>query len=110
MEINQFWDLIQDEYGNYYHVKCISDNTLYLVNAIAYFSFKRIANENFLNDVNKKYEKSVGVGQYFTDQLKSRIDGLKSKKYPGEIFQLNDVVNFYSVSFMPLYERELSNK
>ena len=78
-------DLIQDDLGNYYTVVELNEKKLTLVNAMIHYSFRRILNADFVEEVNKQYDRSVGVGQYFTDMLKNRIQGLSKGTIPGNL-------------------------
>jgi hypothetical protein len=77
---------------------------------VVHNSFKRILNKDFVEEVNNKYDKSVAVGQYFTDMLKNRIEGLSSDKYPGGIYKLSDVLGEYEIEVNGLYERDVNVK
>ena len=92
MEILAMRDLIQDDLGNYYAVANVGKSTITLVNAVVYYSFNRILDNDFVEEVNKQYDnKSVAVGQFFTDLVINKIEGLTSGKYPGRIYDLTDV-------------------
>ncbi|MCM3454472.1 hypothetical protein M3685_11000 [Heyndrickxia oleronia] len=108
MEILQHRDLIKDELGNYYVVSAIDDNQLTLVNAVVYYSFNYILNKEFVKEVTSNYESSVGVGQFFTDLVKNKIEGLQTGKYPGGIYSLGDVLKEYQVQVESLYERNVN--
>ncbi|MGG4549388.1 hypothetical protein ABER02_16625 [Rossellomorea marisflavi] len=110
MEILPMRDLIQDDLGNYYTVVAINEKKLTLVNAVIHHTFRRLLSVDFIEEVNKQYDKSVAVGQYFTDSLKSRIQGLTTGTYPGGIYKLSDVQNEYEIEVNGLYEREINVK
>ncbi len=107
MEILSLRDLIQDEYGNYYIASSVSGNKLTLVNAFQLYSFNRILSHDFVEEINKQYNKSVAVGQFFGDMVKNRIETLKRDNVPGGIYTLEDVMNYYEVSIDVHYEREI---
>ncbi len=102
-------DLVQDDYGNYYEIISVSETEkeIVLVNYFMHSTFKRILNESFKDEVDKKYGKSVAVGQIFTDMLKQRVDMLRESPVPGEIYHISDILEKYKVENIPLYEREV---
>lgn len=108
MEILVMRDLIKDEYGNYYIVSRVTGNELTLVNAVHFYSFNRILNHDFVEEINKDYDKHVAVGQYFVDMVKYCIKSLKRKEVPGDIHELEIVKKFYKVHFDSLYERDVN--
>lgn len=109
IDILQGRDLIQDNLGNYYEVIGFKgSNKIQIVNAIVHYSFRRIANNHFLEEVDKRYNENVGVGQYFADMLKRRIELLSSGEVPGNIYKLSDVSQKYEVENVPLYERNVN--
>lgn len=110
MELIEQRDLIKDDLGNYYVVSSVFGKQVRLVNAVVYFSFNRILTQEFVEEVNNCYSDSVAVGQFFMDMVKSKIDGIKSGKTPGYIYNLNDVSELYNVTVDGLYERSVSIK
>ncbi|PRS26915.1 hypothetical protein C6W19_24270 [Bacillus sp. RJGP41] len=109
MEILPIRDLIQDDLGNYYEVVGISGGKIRIVNAVVHLSFKRILTTEFVEEVDKHYGKRVGVGQYFTDMLKDKIERI-SNGGKGNIYKLSDVLEEYEVEIGPLYERSIGIK
>jgi hypothetical protein len=97
-------DLIQDDLGNYYIISSINGHKLTLVHAVVYFSFNQIANEEFINTVKNQYGSPVGVGQFFTDIVKNKINGFQEGKYPGGIYSLKEVLGHYDIELDNLYE------
>lgn len=108
MEILVARDLIVDDLGNYYVAYAQEDNKLYITNAFQYYSFNRILNDAFVDDVEQKYARSVAVGQYFLDSLRNKIEGLERKNYPGGIYNLNEVTEYYDIEYNPFYEKNFT--
>lgn len=108
MDILVMRDLIRDDLGNYYIVSKIEGKHLTLVNAAVYYSYNRILDHDYVDEVKGNYEYAVGVGQPFTDIVKSRIEGLKNGKYPGGIYSLAEILKEYEVSVDGLYERNVT--
>jgi len=103
LELRPTRDLIQDELGNYYSIQSVEGDKITLVNAITHSAFRRILSDDFVEEVRKKYNENVAVGQYFQDALQSRIKGLQSGKYPGGIYRLVDVMKEYKVELSAFY-------
>ncbi|MBP3037968.1 hypothetical protein J9303_00405 [Bacillaceae bacterium Marseille-Q3522] len=101
-------DLIKDELGNYYTSVGLHGNKLLIANAIVYYSFNRIANEEYIETVKRQYNTYVGVGQFFTDMLKNKINDLTNGISLGKIYQLDDVRKEYDVELISLYERNVN--
>ncbi|ALS76919.1 hypothetical protein AUC31_17575 [Planococcus rifietoensis] len=108
MELLVMRDLIKDGLGNYYTVTRIQDEKITVVNAFVHFTFRRLLGEDLVKEVNNHYSKSVAVGQYFQDSLKSRISGLESGKYPGGIYTWEDVEKKYEITHEVFYERDVN--
>jgi len=107
MDILPLRDLIKDDLGNIYVVIKKSEGKLILVNAAVYYSFKRILDVNFVNEVNNNYNHPVAVGQYFTDMVRDRMNGLMEGKYPGKVYLLDAVKKQYDVVVDGIYERSV---
>lgn len=108
MDILVMRDLIKDALGNYYVVSKIDGKKLTLVNAVVYYSYNRILDFEYVDEIKRNYKQSVGVGQPFTDIVKSRIEGLESGKYPGGIYPLEEVLKEYDIFVDGLYERNVT--
>lgn len=108
MEILIMRDLIKDDYGNYFIASRVTGNEITLVHAVHFYSFNRILSHDFVEEVNKDYNKHVAVGQYFVDMVKHRIKSLERKEVPGEIYELENVQKVYKVHFDSLYERDVN--
>jgi len=111
MEILAMRDFIRDDLGNYYAITTVGKSTITLVNAVVYYSFNRVLNNEFVEEVNKQYDhKPVAAGQVFTDLVINQIDDLTSGKYPGHIYDLTDVAKNYEIEVVNLYERDVVTK
>lgn len=107
MEILPLRDIYQDDLGNYYVVYKVEGKKVYITNAIVHYAFRRILSNEFVDEVSKKYDKRVAVGQYFSDVLKNRVEGIQSGKYKGNVFPLEELTEEYEVYNMPFYHREI---
>lgn len=110
MELLALRDMIQDNYGNYYAITTVTEKEITIVNYIVHSTHKRILNQDFLEDVNNMYKKSVTVGKFFTDSLIQHIKTLERPSNPGNIYKLEDVLKEFDVKNDPFYEREIGIK
>lgn len=104
MELLPLRDFVKDNLGNYYVVINKSSDKLILVNAVTYYSFNRILNEDFVKEMNTQYKDSVAVGQPFLDIVRNKIEGLMEGKYPGKVYLLESLQAEYDVVVDGLYE------
>lgn len=100
-------DLIQDEFGNYYEIESINEGKVTLVNAAIYYSFTRIMNEHFLQEVKCRYKALVGAGQFFVDTLKDRIAMLTNDESSGRIYPLREIATEYEIEVIPIFESKV---
>ncbi|MGG3662533.1 hypothetical protein [Bacillus gobiensis] len=110
MDILPQRDLIQDSLGNYYEIVQKQGNKMIIVNFVHKKTFNFLARESFLESVDRSYDHTVYVGQFFVDMLKGHIERIKIGKVPGNIYKLEDVLQEYEVYNNPLYEKEANSK
>jgi hypothetical protein len=106
VELSPSHDLVIDELGNYYIVKELKGKKLTLINAMIHLSFNRYISDNFVNEVREKYNKPVAVGQYFQDELISKLERLKKERHTGNIYSLSDLSNDYEIVIHSFYGRK----
>lgn len=80
-------DLIKDQFGTYYFVIGQNQKKLILANAVLDFAFARLLTEEYFNEHKREY-----VGQYPTEQLKSRIENIQNGKSQNKIYLLESLL------------------
>lgn len=96
-------DLILDDLGNYYQIKSINKNKITLVNAIVFYAYNRILNDDYYEEY-----KGQAVAAPATKIVKNKIKKLENNETKGRIYNLTDVSKKYVVVVDGLYEREIS--
>ena len=102
MDILPLRDMVKDEYENYYFVIAKDKESVTLVNAFMEISFRQIL--CLENDIFREYDNQY-MGKFITDILKTRINALQEKRMAGNIFNLDEVMENYTVKFTPLYNK-----
>ncbi|MCB2293884.1 hypothetical protein LGK95_10160 [Clostridium algoriphilum] len=114
MELRSVIDLVVDEYSNYYSVVELGldkeKDYVVLVNSFMVNSYKDILhlNEPYKSELSS--HESQYIGLHAMDILKNRIKGIEEGRLPGNIFKIEEVINFYGVGnvyFKPLYEKNI---
>ncbi|GEM_PF-3413949 len=114
MELRSVIDLVVDEYSNYYSAVELGfdkgKNYVVLVNSFMVNSYKDILhlNEPYRSQLSNHEEQYIGL--HAMDILKNRVQGIEEGRLPGNIFKIEEVIDFYGIGnvyFKPLYERNI---
>jgi hypothetical protein len=109
-EILPIRDLVKDKLGNYYAINEVTKDKITLVNAVTFYASSRILNTDFVEEVYRRYDDTVSVGQFFVDMLKKRIETITTSESDMKIHSLEELQNKYEVVVDNLYERNTNIK